>query len=158
FTDHDSQTIVAYAALGIAPMAFKRLDPDCYWRIGLLGHPVLEELEALVPQVTRPIRNALRTAPAPFCWFGERDAETILRAFYLSVILAQHLPGWRLLLANLDPSLASLSGVDERTLAEAVPGLIRFDPRRAHRDVATVEDSLSSGALQLLLFDQLHAD
>jgi hypothetical protein len=158
FTDHDFQTIVAYAALGIAPMAFKRLDPDCYWRIGLLGHPVLEELEALVPQVTRPIRNALRTAPAPFCWFGERDTETILCAFYLSAILAQHLPDWRLLLANLDPSLASLSGVDERTLAEAVPGLIRFDPRRAHRDVATVEDSLSSGALQLLLFDQLHAD
>jgi hypothetical protein len=48
--------------------------------------------------------------------------------------------------------------VDEKILTEAAPGLIRLDPRQAHRDLATVEDSLSKEALQLLLFDQLHVD
>src|SRR5262249_25552281 len=115
-------------------MAFKKLDPECYWRIGLLGHAVLEELDFLVPEITHPIRNALRKAPAPFCWLGECDPESVLRAFYLAVILAQHLPGWRLLLANVDPGLAPLAAMDERVLGEAVPDLIRLDPRQADKD------------------------
>jgi hypothetical protein len=158
FTDHDFKTIVTYAALGIADMAFKKLDPECYWRIGLLGHAVLEELELLDPEVTHPIRTALRRAPAPFCWFGERDPETVLRAFYLAVILAQHLPGWRLLLANVDPALAPLAGMEEQVLAEAVPSLIRLDRLQADRDLTAVEGSLGADALALLLLDQMHAN
>jgi hypothetical protein len=158
FTDHDFKTIVAYAALGIPNMAFKRLGPDSFWRIGLLGHAALDELERLDPEVTRPVRSALRKAPAPFCWFGERDSETILRAFYLAVILAQHLSGWRLLLANVDPALAPLSGMDERVLTESVPALIQLDPAQAHRDLAMVEESLSIEAVKFLVFDQLKID
>ncbi len=90
FTDHDFRTIVAFAALGVAEAAFKKLDAEDYWRIGLLGHDVLAELDVLAPTVTRPIREELRQAPAPFCWFTERDPDTVIRAFFLSVILAQH--------------------------------------------------------------------
>jgi hypothetical protein len=158
FTDNDFKTIVAYAALGIGDMAFKRLDPECYWRICLLGHPALEELEWLVPEVTQPIRQALRRAPAPFCWFGERDPETVLRAFYLAVILAQHLPGWRLLLANVEPALAPLTGMEERVLRDAVPALIGQNRDRADRDLTAVEESLSRGALKLVLLEQMHVD
>ena len=155
FTDYDFKVIVAYAALGVPESAFKTLDAEDYWRIGLLGHDALEELDALAPEITKPIRDALRRAPAPFCWFAEHDAEMVLRAFYLSVILSQHFEHWSLLLANVDPALAHFSGIKSDILREATPKLIRLDPEQAERDIEAVEETLGKDALQLLFFDQL---
>jgi hypothetical protein len=155
FTDYDFKTIVAYAALGIAEAAFKKLDSDSLWRIGLLGHEALAELETLAPEIARPIREGLRKAPPPFCWFSDHDAEMVLRAFYLSVVLAQHLPNWRLLLANLDPSLAPFSNLDEKMLTQAAPELIQLNEDQAHRDLEAVEQSLSKDAIHFLALDQL---
>jgi len=50
FTDADFRKIVVYAALGIADAAFKKLDAEDYWKIGLIGHEAIEELDQLVPE------------------------------------------------------------------------------------------------------------
>jgi len=155
FTDHDFKTIVAFAALGIAESAFKKLDAEDYWRIGLIGHEALEELDALTPEVTGPIRDELAKAPAPFCWFADQDAETVVRAFYLSAILAQHVSNWSLLLANIDPALKALSNIKPDILARAAPQLVEIDRRQAERDLDAVEQSLDRQAIQFLLLDQM---
>ena len=63
FTDYDFKVIVAYAALGIPGAAFKKPSSEDYWRIGLLAHDALAELEELAPEVTRPIKEELSRAP-----------------------------------------------------------------------------------------------
>jgi hypothetical protein len=94
FTDHDFESILAYAALGVPESAFKHLGSLDYWKIGLLGHRALTELATLSPEITKLIKGELRKAPEPFCWLAERDPDTVIRAFYLSVIPASHLlPG-----------------------------------------------------------------
>lgn len=155
FTDQDFKIIVAYAALGVAESAFKMLDAEDYWRIGLLGHRALDEIDNLVPEITKPIKVELRKAPAPFCWFADRDPETIVRVFYLATILQQHTSHWSLLLANVDPSLASLSGIDVAVLKEAAPKLVELNPSQADSDLEGVENSLGRDAIQLLLLDQI---
>ncbi len=155
FTDQDFKTIVAYASLGVAESAFKMLDAEDYWRIGLLGHRALDEIDDLVPEITKPIKVELRKAPAPFCWFADRDPETIVRVFYLSAILQQHTDNWNLLLANVDPSLASLSGIDADVLKESAPRLVGLNPSQADSDLQAVENSLGRDAIQLLLLDQI---
>ena len=155
FSDHDFKTIVAFAALGIPESAFKRLDAEDYWKIGLLGHGVLEELSSLSPEVTQPIKEQLRSAPAPFRWFVDHDPEMVVRAFYLAVILAQHVEHWQLLPANIDPSLARFSDVDTEILRDSASKLISLDRQQAERDLCDVEESLNCEALTLLLFDQL---
>lgn len=156
FADRDFKTIVAFAALGIAESAFKMLDAEDYWKIGLLGHQALEELEDLAPEVTKPIREQLAKAPAPFSWFTDRDAETVIRAFYLSVILSQHLDQWHLLLANIDPSLANLKEIETSSIMDAAAKLVRLDPRQAERDLEVVEHDLDKDSLKLMLLDQMN--
>ncbi|MCP4687961.1 MAG: PglZ domain-containing protein, partial [Desulfobacterales bacterium] len=154
FTDNDFHQIIAFAALGIPESAFKKMDAKTYWRIGLLGHESLEELAALAPEVTRPINDELRKAPAPFCWFTKYSAETVLRACYLSVILQQHYEQWSLLLANIDAGLFLARDIEPDMIKKAVPDLIRMDPEQARKDLASVENSLDSEAIDLLLFNQ----
>ena len=155
FTDADFRTIVAYAALGVPEAAFKSLSTEDHWRIGLLAHETLEKLEAVVPEVTKPIKAALASAPAPFSWFQKHDPDTAIRAFYLSLILAQHTDNWQLLLSNVDPSLAGLPKAERSALEEAASKLVRLGPDQARRDLQDVEASLSRDALQLLLLDQM---
>ena len=155
FTDHDFKTIVAFSALGVPEAAFKRLGAEDYWKIGLMGHEALEDLEFLTPEVTKPIRDELRKAPSPFCWFADHGADLVIRAFYLSVILAQHVEHWNLLLANIDPDLARFGNIKPEILKEATPKLVALDRHQAQRDLETVEHSLSKEALQLLLLDQM---
>ncbi len=38
-----------------------------------------------------------------FCWFADREAETIVNGLYLAAILSQHTEQWHLLLGNIDP-------------------------------------------------------
>jgi len=155
FTDHDFKAIVAYSALGIPEAAFKRTGAKSYWRIGLLGHRALEELDSLAPEVARPIRDELRRAPSPFCWFADHPAELVVRAFYLAAILAQHFEHWQLLLVNIDPDLKPFSDINIEVLREAAPELVSLDPSRAHEDLLEVEASLSKDDLKLLLLDQM---
>lgn len=155
FTDEDFKTIVATAVLGVAEAAFKKLSAEDYWKVGLLGHQALAELDYLVPEVTKPIREELRKAPAPFRWFSEYDAETVTRAFYLAVVLAQHVEHWNLLIANVDPSLAQLTSIKPEILRDAAPKLIARDPEQAKRELEMIEQTLDRNALQLLLVDQL---
>lgn len=155
FTDHDFKTLVASAALGVAEAAFKRLNAQDYWKIGLLGHEALSELESLAPEITRPIRDELGKAPAPFCWFADHDPELVVRAFYLSAILAQHFEHWSLLLANLDPALGPLSGSSPDVLKRETPRLMARDPGQASKDLEAAEEAISREGLQLLLLDQL---
>ena len=156
FTDHDFKTIVAFASLGVAESAFKKLGAQEYWKIGLMAHETLSELETLAPEVTKPILKELRKAPAPFCWFAEHDPEIVIRAFYLSVILSQHTDSWNLLLANIDPSLAPLSKIEPEILTDASPRLIEMDSKQADQDLQTIEQSLGSDMIQLILLDQLN--
>lgn len=158
FTDYDFKVIVAYAALGIPGAAFKKPSSEDYWRIGLLAHDALAELEELAPEVTRPIKEELSRAPAPFRWFTDHDPEAVTRAFYLSAILVQHTEQWRLLLANIDPALASMASMDPGVLAEAAPKLVALDPTQADRDLAAVEAGLDARALQFLLVDHLRLE
>ncbi|MEO9029826.1 MAG: PglZ domain-containing protein, partial [Ktedonobacteraceae bacterium] len=155
FSDADFQTVVAYAALGIAGNAFEKLNAADYWRVGLLGQRELRNLETLTPHITKPIKEILSKAPAPFCWFGQYDPETVLRAFYLSVILAQHHRDWHLLLSQADASLSHLNTISQETLQEAVQKLVDLAPERAHTDLQEIEEKLTSEALQRLLLDAL---
>jgi hypothetical protein len=155
FTDRDFKTIVAYSALGVPEAAFKRPEARSYWRIALIGYPALEELDSLAPEIARSIRDELKGAPAPFCWFADSPPEPIVRAFYLSAILSQHLEHWKLLLASIDPDLKTFSEMDPTLIREAAPELVSIDPHRAHRDLQEVEDSLSKEAINLVLLDQL---
>ena len=154
FDDHDFKKIVAYASLGVAESAFKKLEAQDYWKIGLLAHETLSELQKLTPEVTKPILKELRKAPTPFCWFADHDPEIVIRAFYLSVILAQHTENWNLLLANVDSSLSSLSKIDPEILTEAAPKLIEVDSKQADEDLQIVEKSFDRDTIQLVLLDQ----
>jgi len=155
FTDHDLKTIVAFASLGVAESAFKKLGAQDYWKIGLLAHDALKELETLAPEVTKPILQEIGKAPAPFCWFADHDADMVIRAFYLSVILSQHLEHWNLLLAKVDPSLASFPSIDPGILLDSAPKLVKMNTAQAKRDLEAVELSLNRDTLQLLLLDQI---
>jgi len=79
----------------------------------------------------------------------------VIRAFYLSVILAQHTGDWSLLLANIDPALKPLSKIDTKVLHEAAPKLININSAQASKDLEEVERSLDKEAFQFLLIDQL---
>ncbi|MBU0995362.1 MAG: PglZ domain-containing protein [Proteobacteria bacterium] len=155
FTDHDFQTIVAYSSLGVPEAAFKRPEPKSYWRIALIGYPALEELDSLAPEIANSIRGELRSAPAPFCWFADSPPEIIVRAFYFSAILSQHIEHWKLLLASIDPDLKTFSEMDASLIAKAAPELVSIDPQRANRDLQDVEASLSKEAIHLILTEQL---
>jgi hypothetical protein len=155
FTDRDFKTIVAYSALGVPEAAFKRPEPRSYWRIGLIGYPALEELVSLAPEVAHSIRDELRGAPAPFCWFADSPPELIVRAFYLSAILVQHVDHWKLLLSSIDPDLKAFSKMETALIRKAAPELVSIDPVRAHSDLQEVESSLTKESLNLILFDQL---
>jgi len=154
FTDHDFKTIVAFSALGVAETAFKKLKEEGYWRIGLLGHEAMGELESLAPEITAPIRDELRKAPAPFCWFAGHDPDRVVRGFYLSVILAQHTGLWSFILAKIDPDAGSLSDIGSDVMTRSAPKLVEMDREKAYTDLESAESSLSSEALQVLL-DQL---
>ena len=135
FNNADFKTIVAYVALDVADSAFQKLDDTFYWRVGLHGYQTLQELATLAPEVTEPIKRDLAKAPAPFCWFGKYETETVIRAFYLSVILAQHLPNWKLLLVHVDPALAGLTTIETRMLERAAHKLVELDPDQARADL-----------------------
>lgn len=158
FTDFDFKTIIAFAALGLPELAFKKLRSEYYWRIGLLGHQTMRDLDQLTGEVLKPIKQQLLQAPVPFRWFVDQDAEMVVVGFYLSAILAQHTDKWGLLLANIDPGLSGFKQVEEKILTETTPGLIKLDPRQAERDVQEVEDSLDQEDLDLLLVKELHID
>ncbi len=155
FNNADFKTIVAYAALDVADSAFQKLDDTYYWRVGLHGYQTLQELAALAPEVTELIKRDLAKAPAPFCWFGKYETETVIRAFYLSVILAQHLPNWKLLLVHVDPALEGLNTIETRTLEQTAHKLVELDPDQAQADLNDIEAHLSREALYTLLIDQL---
>lgn len=155
FTDADLTTIIGYAALGVPEAAFKRLTPEQCWQIGLLGYRTLDELDELAPAVTKPIRDELRRAQPPFCWFEGRDTETVVRAFYLAVILAQHFEKWDLLLKSLDPSLNDFTMVQQEMVTSTAARLVAHDPQHARLDIERAEASLDKAALTRMLVEQL---
>jgi len=157
FTDNDFKTIVAFAALGVAKSAFRKMENRDYWQIGLIEHNALDELENIVPEITTPIRDELQKAPAPFCYFIDYDPDLVTRAFYLSAILAQHTPNWGLLLANLDPNLKPLSKIQPEVLKRSAADLITANLEQSRRYLETTEQSLSAEALKLFLIDHLKA-
>ena len=158
FTDFDFKTVIAFAALGLPELAFKKLRSEDYWRIGLLGHQTMKDLDQLTGEVLKPIKQQLLQAPVPFCWFAGQDAEMVVTGFYLSAILAQHTDKWNLLLANIDPGLSCFKQVEEKILTETTPRLIKLDLRQAERDVQEVECSLNQEDLDLLLIKELRID
>jgi len=158
FADSDLHTIIAYAALDVPQAAFKHLTDRDLWRIGLLGHQALKQLESLVPGVTGPIRRALCSAPAPFSWLEHCDPETVVRAFYLSAILAQHVADWQLWLGTLDPALSALTGLSQPRLQEAGSALVELDPAAAEHDLEEAEGSLDQAALERLLLERMRLD
>ncbi|MCX6673971.1 MAG: PglZ domain-containing protein [Methanothrix sp.] len=155
FTDHDFKTIVAFATLGVPEKAFKKLDSRDLWTIGLLKHEELRVLEYLAADIIKPIKDQFSQAEPPFCWFGDHDPERVIRAFYLSAILAQHFDNWQLMLANIDPLLKPLSNIKLEVLKEAAPKLVELDFLQAESDLGDLEDSLTQESLKLLLIDQM---
>jgi len=158
FTDYDFKTILAYSALGIPHKAFRHPDFEDLWKIGLLKHRELMELEKIAKEITNPIIEEFSKAEPPFCWFADHDPETVVRAFYLSVILAQHLDNWQILLPYVDPSLKSFVGMNTRVLKDAAPKLVDLDPVQADIDLRMAEDSLESDYLKSILIDLMTID
>ncbi|NLN88050.1 MAG: hypothetical protein GX133_10715, partial [Syntrophomonadaceae bacterium] len=155
FTDSDFDTIVTYAALGIPDLAFKRLGAEEYWRIGLMGHETLEDLKRLAPNVVDTFAAELKKAPIPFCWFADRDAETVVNGLYLAAILSQHTGQWPLLLGNVDPVYSPFKNIDAALLKEDVPRLVAIDIKQAELDLTNLEKELDSEQLELILIEHL---
>jgi len=151
FTDDDFTRVVAYAALGVPEAAFTRLGARAYWKIGLVGHDALAELDDLAPQITRAIRDELRAAPWPFSLLAGDDPDRAVHAFYTSIILAQHFDRWRLLLPNVDPALQAPADVDAAALLEAAVEVTALGPTQAARDLEEGDQALSKEALQQLV-------
>jgi len=158
FTDDDLKKIISFAVLGIPDSTFKKLNPEDYWKIGIAGYEVMEELDRIAPEITKIIIDELKKAPAPFCFIADYGTEAVIRVFYLSVILAQHTEQWHLLLANIDPSLQPLSDIKKEFLEEATQRLISVDRKQAQKDIEELEKSLSKEALSLILFKYLKID
>ncbi len=156
FTDTDFRKIVSFAALGVPEAAFRNPTAQDYWRMGLLAHEALRDLQSLMPEVVEPIKEQIARAPAPFCWFAKHDASLVLRAFYLGVVLSQHMERWDLLLANVDPALRPFTKVDPAIMCSSAPDLIRLDVRQAEADLESAESSLGLKELDMLLFDEMH--
>ncbi len=106
--------------MGVPESAFKRPEAKSYWRICLFGYPALAELDSLAPEIASSIRDEIRRAPAPFLWFADSPPDSIIRAFYLSTILAQLLT-MKLVLASIDSDLKPFSDIDVSILCEAAP-------------------------------------
>lgn len=158
FTDDDLKKIISFSILGIPDSTFKKLNPEDYWKIGIAGYEVMEELNRIAPEITKIIIDELKKAPAPFCFIADYGTEAVIRVFYLSVILAQHTEQWHLLLANIDPSLQPLSDIKKEFLEEATQRLISVDRKQAQKDIEELEKSLSKEALSLILFKYLKID
>ncbi|MEQ8191741.1 MAG: PglZ domain-containing protein, partial [Candidatus Eremiobacterota bacterium] len=158
FTDDDFKKIITFAVLGIPDSAFKKLNPEDYWKIGIAGYEVMEELDSIAPEITKIIIDELKKAPAPFCFISDYGMEAVIRAFYLSVILSQHTDQWHLLLANIDPSLQPLSDIKKEFLEEATHRLVSSDKKQAQNNIDNLENSLSKEALNLILFKHLKID
>jgi hypothetical protein len=159
FTDQDLKTIIAFAALGVPEAAFKNLSASEYWKIGLRGHHELRGLEQLMPEITETITGKLKKAPAPFCWLADKyDPDTVIRAFYLSVVLAQHVTHWQTLPANVDPIFGRMGGIAPETLQDAAPKLVSLDPARAQSDIRAMEDKLTVKNLHFLLLEQMQIE
>jgi len=158
FTDHDFKTIVAYAALGAPEAAFKLPEAGIYWKVALLGNQALEELYDIAPEVACSIREELRSAPPPFCWFADHQPEPVVRAFYLATILTQHFDHWKLLLTSIEPDLKPFSDMEAAFIKEAALKLVLLDPVKAHKDLCDIEASLSKDALNIILLEQMKID
>jgi hypothetical protein len=157
FSDSDFKTIVAYACLGMGDSAFKRLDAEHYWKIGLVYHGELKVLSSLTPEILLSVKRDLASAPKPFSWFGDdaHDPDVLIRGFYLSLILSQHIDDWQSVLPSLDPSVKEFVQISTTTLADAAPKLIQIDIERAKKDLNEFEDSLNTEMLSELLLKRL---
>lgn len=156
FTDNDLKTIIAYSALGIPQIAFSIPQPEDYWKLGMVGHAAIEELEEIAPEITAPIREGLRNAPAPFCWFAERDPDIVVKVFYLGAILLQHTSQWRLVLKAINNDFTEIDQLEDTTIVEVAPKLINFNPAQVETEVRNIENGFSKQQLQLFLLDGLH--
>lgn len=154
FTDKDLETIIAFATLGIADQAFKKLDTKSYWKICLLNHEELKNLYDLTPDVMQVVKDHLSDAPKPFCWFANQDPEKIIRALYLTIILSQHGKGWNKILPLIDPEARQFAEVPVDKLYEAANDLINEYPDKAEFDFNDFEKNISKDILKLLLIDQ----
>lgn len=155
FTDGDLKTIVTMAALGMGASAFGSVDPAQSWRIGLLHHTEFTELGRLAPEILATIRSKLSMAPRPFAWFADHDPETVIRGFYLGLILGQHDPNWELLLSRIDPELRFFSGISANDLQKYAPEIIKAAPERAERDCAVAEEAMDAEVLQEIAYGRL---
>jgi hypothetical protein len=156
FTDNDFEKLLTYAVLGVADAAFKKLSPRDYWRIGLLNHRALEEMENVNPDITRPIKAELEKAPPPFCWFAQTDVSQVIKAFYLMVLLEQHFPNWDLLIGQIYPTYSSMTRIDRHILRKAVPDLLQLDPAQARADIMAAEQAIHQESLELLFDHELN--
>lgn len=156
FTDGDLKTIVAYSALGLPEIAFSIPQPEDYWKLGMLGHEAIEELEEIAPEITAPIREGLRKAPAPFCWFAERDPDVVVKVFYLVAILLQHTGQWRLVMKAIVTEFAEVDQLADETIRDVAPKLITFNPVQAETEIRNIEHGFTKQQMQLFLFDGLH--
>jgi len=154
FTDRDFKTIIAFAALGVADQAFKKLDTKSYWTICLLNHEELKYLNDLTPDVMQVIKDNLINAPKPFCWFADQDPEKVIRGLYLTIVLSQHGEDWKKLLPLIDPEARQFIDVPQDILNDAVLNLINSDSDKAEFDFSDFENNISRDTLKALLIDQ----
>ena len=155
FTDHDLKTIIAFAVLDIPDRAFRTLDSRDLLALVLLKRDDIQRLEEISPDIIAPIRDKLESSQPPFCYFRKYSSDKVVRAFYLSAILSQHIESWNLLLAHVDPQLMPLSTIDSAFLKREAPEVVRLHPAQASADIADLEASLTPDALRLILLDQI---
>jgi len=159
FTDTDLYKIVIGAVLNINP--FRTLAPAEIRRLCIEGHQALGELGQILPtDVMETLRQAVRSAPRPFCWLLDRDPTLAIRAFTLSVIMRQHGLEHQVLLSNLDPALHAYREIDPAFLDQAMEEQLQADPDQVGADVGDVERFLENDPARLafLLRDRLEID
>lgn len=157
FTDKDFETILVFACLGIPEEAFKKISEKDYWEIGLLSHQNFDEVENLFPDAIRTIKDDLRNAPAPFCYFADNDPRVVSKLYFFSLILSQHTTNWKLLLANLDPLLQPFTNIDLGVIKGSFPLLLAKDIERTKNDILSVEEAIDEDGLNLIMTEVINS-
>jgi hypothetical protein len=152
FADADVREIAAFVHLGIAEHAFSQdLAADEWLRIALASHRKVQDLGDVSPELLTVFQDRLRGAPVPFCWLADHDQESVVRAFYLFALLAQHCPKPGQAFAWIAPELSEFKSMNADQVLKQVAAMVERDRAQSHADIADVEESLTSEALEYLL-------
>ena len=125
------------------------------WQLIFTKQERIQELNNIAPEIVKIIKSEIRRAEKPFCWFADEEPDLIVRGFFTSLILSQHTDDWKILLANVEPSLVKFQEISKDALNLYASEIIREDPTSTDHDLSTIESLFTKNSLRTILVDRL---